>query len=100
MNEITFPSNLEALQDSSAAPKQAAGTPSASFGQMLAQSIEDVNQLQKEADQAIDALATGQQQDIHNTMIAMEKADVAFRLLMQIRNKVITAYETIMRTQV
>ena len=100
MNEITMPTNSESLQTHGIAPKPVNQSDSDSFGQVLKQSLGEVNQLQNEADQAIDALATGQNTDIHNTMIAMEKADVAFRLLMQIRNKVITAYETIMRMQV
>ena len=100
MNEITSTRNLASLQTPGVTPKQVKAPDSASFGQVLTQSLNDVNTLQKEADQAIDALATGQQQDIHNTMIAMEKADVAFRLIMEIRNKVISAYETIMRMQV
>ena len=77
--------------------KQTSRPPTASFEQMLQQSLNDVNQLQLEADKAVAALAAGQEQDLHNTMISMEKADIAFRLLMQIRNKVINAYETIMR---
>ena len=100
MNEITSTTNLDSLQTPGISSKQVDKSESISFGQVLKQSLNDVNKLQNEADQAIDALATGQQQDIHNTMIAMEKADVAFRLIMQIRNKVITAYETIMRMQV
>jgi flagellar hook-basal body complex protein FliE len=100
MNEITSTPNLDTLQTPGVGPKQVSAPDSTSFGQVLEQSLNDVNKLQNEADQAIDALATGQQQDIHNTMIAMEKADVAFRLIMQIRNKVISAYETIMRMQV
>jgi flagellar hook-basal body complex protein FliE len=100
MNEITSLTNLESLQTPGVTPKPVTGPDSASFGQVLKQSLSEVNQLQNEADHAIDALATGQQQDLHNTMIAMEKADVAFRLIMQIRNKVISAYETIMRMQV
>jgi len=39
-------------------------------------------------------------QDIHNTMIAIEKADLTFQLMMQVRNKIISAYEEIMRMQV
>jgi flagellar hook-basal body complex protein FliE len=39
-------------------------------------------------------------QDIHNTMIAIEKADLSFQMMMQIRNKIINAYEEIMRMQV
>lgn len=100
MIEITSPTNTKSLQTPGVTPRPVNGSDSDSFGQVLKQSISEVNQLQNEADQAIDDLATGQQTDIHSTMIAMEKADVAFRLLMQIRNKVISAYETIMRMQV
>jgi flagellar hook-basal body complex protein FliE len=100
MNEITNPTNAAPLQTRGITPRPVNAANSDSFGQVLKQSLNEVNQLQNEADQAIDALATGQQKDIHNTMIAMEKADIAFRLLMEIRNKVISAYETIMRMQV
>jgi len=100
MDEINFPSNLESIPNPADTRNQVSGPESGSFEGLLKQSLQSVNELQHEADHAIDALATGQQTDIHNTMIAMEKADVAFKLIMQIRNKVISAYETIMRTQV
>ena len=100
MTEISLPTNLEAIPKSGALPKPVTALESGSFEGLLKQSLSDVNELQQKADQAVRQLATGQQQDIHNTMIAMEKADVAFRLLMQIRNKVIAAYETVMRIQV
>ena len=76
-------------------PQNRTGT--ASFGQMLKGSLERVNQLQNEADTSIDNLANGSRTDIHQTMIAVEKADVSFELLMQIRNKLIAAYDKIMR---
>jgi flagellar hook-basal body complex protein FliE len=66
---------------------------------MLARSLNEVNQLHAAANDAVEKLASGQQKDIHQTMIALEKADVAFQLLMQVRNKIISAYETIMRMQ-
>ena len=71
-----------------------------SFGEVLQQSIDQVNRLQLEADAKINDLATGKQTDLHQTMIAVEKASVSFELLMQIRNKVISAYDNLMRTQV
>ncbi len=74
--------------------------PSASFGKALQESLEQVNRLQLEADANINDLATGKKTDIHQTMIAVEKASVSFELMMQIRNKVISAYDSIMRTQV
>jgi len=67
---------------------------------MLKGSLDQVNQLQNEADTSIDNLANGTQTDIHQTMIAVEKADVSFELLMQIRNKLIAAYDKVMRMPV
>ncbi|MBW1834250.1 MAG: flagellar hook-basal body complex protein FliE [Deltaproteobacteria bacterium] len=63
-------------------------------------SIGRVNQLSKEADQAVQALATGQETDIHGTMIAIEKASISFQLMMQTRNKIIDAYKEITRMSV
>jgi flagellar hook-basal body complex protein FliE len=102
MNEVTFTQGLESLNGSSldtAAKTQKIQNPE-SFGNMLARSLNDVNQLKLEADEAVANLTAGKQKDIHATMIALEKADVAFQLLMQVRNKIISAYETVMRMQV
>ena len=68
-----------------------------SFGQLLKGSLDQVNRLQQDADASINDLAVGKNTDIHKTMIAVERASVSFELLMQIRNKVIAAYERIMR---
>jgi flagellar hook-basal body complex protein FliE len=70
------------------------------FGNILKDSIGEVNTLQHEASQAVEALTAGRSSDVHNTMIALQKADISFRLLMQIRNKVVSAYETVMRMQI
>ena len=71
-----------------------------SFGQMLKNQLSEVNHLQSTADTAVQKLATGQDKDIHNTMIAMEKAGVAFQMTMQVRNKMLEAYQEVMRMQV
>jgi len=71
-----------------------------SFGKVLQESIQEVNRLQVEADSAIDELAIGQTGSVHETMIAVEKADTSFRLMMQVRNKIIDAYHEIMRMQI
>ena len=73
---------------------------SSSFGKVLQQSIDQVNRLQLEADAKENDLSTGRQTNIHQTMIAVEKARESFELLMQVRNKVITAYDKLMNTQV
>jgi flagellar hook-basal body complex protein FliE len=70
------------------------------FAGIFKGSIGEVNRLHQEADQAVEALAAGRSTDVHNTMIALQKADVSFRLLMQVRNKVVAAYETVMRMQI
>ncbi len=71
-----------------------------SFSHALKESIEKVNQLQQEADQAVQDLAVGNKENLHQTMIAMEKASTSFQLMMQVRNKIVSAYEEMMRMQV
>ena len=99
MNEVTFQKGLDALIGPDTAQKQKQDQNSVSFGNMLTRSLQEVNRLHMAADEAVEELAAGKQKNIHETMIAMEKADVAFQLLMQVRNKIISAYETIMRMQ-
>lgn len=70
------------------------------FAGVLKSSLDEVNQLQQKADAAITALATGDKASLHDTMIAMEQADLSFRLMMQVRNKIVDAYQEIMRMQV
>jgi len=69
------------------------------FSQTLRQSIQRVDQAQRQADRAVVDLVTGRQQNLHQTMIAMEQADLAFQTMMQIRNKLVVAYEEIFRMQ-
>jgi flagellar hook-basal body complex protein FliE len=73
---------------------------STSFSDVLKDSISKATELEKEANQQTEQLVKMESQDIHNTMIAVEKADLSFQLMMQIRNKIISAYEEIMRMQV
>ena len=102
MNEITFSKGLESLNGNGPANANKADNTQGqeAFSNMLARSLDDVNRLKLKADEAVDNLVAGKHKDIHATMIALEKADIAFQLLMQVRNKIISAYETVMRTQV
>src|SRR5512140_792709 len=84
-------------RETPAAPGGAAAHP---FADVLKSSLDEVNKLQEKADAAITALATGDKMSLHDTMIAMEQADVSFRLMMQVRNKIVEAYQEIMRIQV
>jgi len=76
------------------------GKTTSSFMDILKDSIQKVNELQVEADKAIAELATGKNRDIARTMIAVEKASIAFQMMTQIRNKIVEAYQEIMRMQV
>lgn len=62
--------------------------------------FDSTNRLQERADSEIQALAVGKSGDLHQTMIAMEEADVSFQMLMQVRNKIVAAYQEIMHMQV
>jgi flagellar hook-basal body complex protein FliE len=96
MNDITIQNPVQSPIGTVISRKPELPSNSDSFGNMLADSIKQVNRLQVEADSSINDLAAGKQSDIHRTMIAMEKASISFELLMQIRNKVISAYDKIM----
>ena len=73
---------------------------SPSFGQIFKGLINDTNKLQSEAAQIAEKFALGEIADVHEVMIAAEKAGVAFELVMEIRNKLIDAYQEFMRMQV
>ena len=70
------------------------------FDTYLKQALGEVNQLQAKAGQAINELVGEGKGDLQETIIALQKADVSFRLMMQIRNKVMEAYEAIIRMQI
>ena len=62
--------------------------------------FDQVNRDQLVADRRVAEMVAGKDKDIPKTMIAMEKADVSLRLLMAVRNKIVSAYEEIMRMQI
>jgi flagellar hook-basal body complex protein FliE len=70
------------------------------FLSYLQAQVGNVNRLQQEADATVAAVATGQSNNLHEMMIALDKADVSFRMLTRVRNKVIDAYQEIMRMSV
>lgn len=70
------------------------------FGDFLADALDETNQLQNEAGKASVNLASGRIEDVSEAVIATEKATVALQLTMQVRNKIVDAYQEIMRMQV
>jgi flagellar hook-basal body complex protein FliE len=76
--------------------RPAAHDPISDFKKVLRQSLEEVNGLLTEANQSAQEMVAGRM-DIHQAMVAMEQANVSFRLMVQVRNKMMAAYEEIMR---
>lgn len=71
-----------------------------SFKDIVAGFLSTVNQLQLDADAKVRGLATGEVKNLHEVMVASEKASLAMQFTMQLRNRLIEAYQDILRTQV
>lgn len=80
--------------------KPSAETTGKSFADTLNAAIGSVNELQKTSDKAMQNLATGRTDNVADVMIAAEKADIALKLMVQVRNKIIDAYQEVMKMQV
>jgi flagellar hook-basal body complex protein FliE len=80
--------------------KDSATSTQKSFADTLKDAIGSVNDLQKTSDKAAQDLATGRTDNVADVMISTEKADIALRLMVQVRNKIIDAYQDVMKMQV
>lgn len=79
-------------------PKPEVGQPA--FGDIMKNLIGDVDRLQKTTEAATGKMLTGELEDVHQVVVAMEEAQASFRLLMEVRNKMVEAYKEVMRMQV
>jgi flagellar hook-basal body complex protein FliE len=77
----------------------AAGGDGEGFGSVLKTALAQVNQLSGGAEQQVGSMLTGGSADVSQVMVAVEKADVAFQLMMQVRNKIVNAYQDIEKMQ-
>jgi flagellar hook-basal body complex protein FliE len=73
----------------------AAGTEGRSFESCLLDSLDQVNRLQQEANQGVEKVMTGQTDNMAEVFSAVRKADVAFSMLMEMRNKLVDAYQQV-----
>lgn len=71
-----------------------------SFADTLKDAVGGVNELQKASDKSMQNLATGKTDNVADVMIAAEKADIALKVMVQVRNKIIDAYQEVMKMQV
>jgi flagellar hook-basal body complex protein FliE len=97
MSDYRVYNDLPRMLPSPSMPKsQPAGT---SFGKLLNEAIQQVNDVEKTSQGELQKYL-GNEADLHSVMIALEKADLSFQLMMQVRNKIVQAYQEIMRSQV
>jgi len=79
---------------------KAAGVQDTSFKDTLGDMLGGVNDAMVEAGKGASRLASGEVTDIHQVMVAAEKAAVGLEMVVEIRNKLLESYQTIMRTQI
>ena len=97
LNSFSNPTSLSpAGKNSTGVTENSGGT----FGSLVKEAVESIDGTQKSADQEIAKAVTGESPDLHRTIIALQTADLKFQLGLQVRNKLIGAYEEIMRMQV
>jgi flagellar hook-basal body complex protein FliE len=82
-------------------PAAAGAAGNVDFAQVLKNSIDQVNQTQQQAQKLTEDFATGDPNaNLHEVMIALQKANVSFQEMVQVRNKLVSAYQDIMNIQV
>jgi flagellar hook-basal body complex protein FliE len=100
MNTIHNVSAAASQLKSAAGGKAEGPQDPAAFKNFLLNSIQEVNSMQQDADQAVEKLATGGDVNPAEVLTAVQKADIAFKLMMQIRNKMVQAYQEVQNIRV
>ncbi len=95
MNPIHSAQSASRLSLPQAPISQPQDTEKASFKNFLLDSIQDVNSMQQDADKAVETLMTGGDANPAEVLTAVQKADMAFRLMMQMRNKMMQVYQEV-----
>lgn len=86
--------------ESTQAAQGAGAVQGAGFGEVLNQFVGEVNQKQLDSTQAVNDLLAGKEVPLHQAMIAMQEAGVAFQLMVEVRNKLLEGYQELMRMQI
>lgn len=91
---------LTALTNPSNATIAKNDTTHSDFSKILQDSLEEINDTQVKGDKAMADLATGEVKDLHQAAIAINKAETSMKMMLEIRNKALSAYKEISRTQI
>ncbi|MFO7578190.1 MAG: flagellar hook-basal body complex protein FliE [Pelovirga sp.] len=97
ITDVTLKSHLKSLAQPQAGPAQQIGQ---RFAEALKTTIAGANQAQITANRAAEQIASGETRNLHEAMIRLEEADISLRMMVQVRNKAVEAYQEIMRMQV
>lgn len=95
INKVSQLSTADLLKNKSAEKISGDGN----FANELKNAINETNALQKDSEKAMSNIATGQVKDLHQAAIAIDKAEVSMKLMLEVRNKALNAYKEITRTQ-
>ena len=99
ISEVARTGNVDTLQGAQSAQATQA-VQGVSFGDVLNQFVSEVNDKQIASGQAVNDLLAGKDIPLHQAMIAMQEAGVAFQLMVEVRNKLLEGYQELMRMQV
>jgi flagellar hook-basal body complex protein FliE len=102
MTNVSFPSvqQIFTTNNSNVSNSTTSFEPNKSFASVLKESIDQVNNSQQAADNMTTKLINGENVDLHQVMIAQQKANITLQATLEVRNKVIEAYQEMMRMQV
>ena len=98
MSDFKVYSNIPRMMPSPAAPAQTPSGPG-SFSKLLNEAVQQVNDIEKGSQNELQKFMSNES-DLHSVMISLEKADLSFQVMMQVRNKIVSAYQEIMKSQV
>ena len=93
---IDLVASVSQLSAQQALPAESLQAKTADFDKALFSAIDGVGKMHNDSDNALQLLASGEHVDLHGTMIALERADIALRTMVSVRDKVVGAYEQIM----
>jgi len=81
-------------------PAARPGPESGSFGELFRSSVEQVQGFQQSAHKQVEQFLSGETEDLHRVALATQQAELSFDLFLQVRNKVVQAYQEVMRMQI
>ncbi|MFZ6778056.1 flagellar hook-basal body complex protein FliE [Undibacterium sp. Ji83W] len=95
ISQFIAPSAIASIE-----PPANAAAPAQSFGNMVSQGLAQVNEQLQTSQTDLQALATGDVQNLHQVMIRMEESRLSFQLMLQVRNRLLESYQDIMKMQI